>query len=170
MIRTLRTLIATTSELITLRIQHHETDLPLEAEEDSLTNGRASSLGVSDGTWVMWWHNVHIHPLTYLIDKLLPEAWEKFAFYQQITVITHEPHGMHIFMQSYLPQAVHEPWSFACRHACKHGSAWLLHAWLIQCFGLLLDWLKELFSPCTVYKYHFQIESKLPKIMAWDME
>ena len=47
-------MIATTSELITLRIQHHETDLPLEAEEDSLTNGRASSLGVSDGTWVMW--------------------------------------------------------------------------------------------------------------------
>ena len=46
-------MIATTSELITLRIQHHETDLPLEAEEDSLTNGRASSLGVSDGTWVM---------------------------------------------------------------------------------------------------------------------
>jgi hypothetical protein len=32
MIRTLRTLIATTSELITLLKQHHETDLPLEAD------------------------------------------------------------------------------------------------------------------------------------------
>lgn len=50
--------------------QHHETNLPLDAEDDSFTNERVQMVR---GTWVMVVTQCPHPSLTYLINKL-PEA------------------------------------------------------------------------------------------------
>ena len=164
MIRTLHSLVTTTSERITLLRQHHETNSPITHLELSWAGQLHkwecfASLGFQMACGVMVVTLCPRPSLTYLVNDL--RVKNKKGCILSTTILSWAT--WHAYMlQSYLPQADHI--IIGVHYACMDVHDCAMFDSKI-CMHALLE--RDSFHQSVCY---ITFQSKLPKIMAWDME